>query len=53
MKEIRTEGKPRKSWVFTRGRRDSIAEARRQLSILINIGKKYRDVEARKMKPKG
>jgi hypothetical protein len=53
MRKVRTEGKARKPWVYTRARKISMEEARRQLSILINIGKKYRDVEARKMKPKG
>jgi hypothetical protein len=52
MRKVRTEGKPRAKWVYTRARKESMAEARRQLGILINIGKKYRDVEARKMKPK-
>ena len=52
MRKVRTEGKSRKPWIFTNKRKESMRNAREQLSILINIGKKYRDVEARKLKPK-
>jgi hypothetical protein len=39
-----------KSWIFTDARRESMKRAQRVHAILVNIGKKYRDKEARKFR---
>lgn len=39
-----------KDWIFTNPRRESMKKAQKVHVILINIGKKYRDKEARKFR---
>jgi hypothetical protein len=39
-----------KHWVYSAGRKSSIAKAQKVHSILVNIGKKYRNKEAHRFK---
>ena len=42
--------RPKKPFVFTRGRQESLQKAHKKMAILLAIGKKYLPVEAKRLR---